>query len=109
MMKNFLALLLSIVLIASLSCHPPQQSSANTKWQSLFNGKDIKDWVVKIHHHDINVNFGNTFEQVLPMVGNFIFVRPELLPGFLIKLNIKNQSWALFVKPRTTVQQNYCC
>ena len=28
--------------------------------------------------------------QVLPMVGNFIFVRPELLPGFLIKLNIKN-------------------
>ena len=37
--------------------------------------------------------------QVLPMVGNFIFVRPELLPGFLIKLNIKNQSWALFVKP----------
>ena len=29
-------------------------------------------------------------EQVLPMVGNFIFARPELLPGFLIKLNIKN-------------------
>jgi hypothetical protein len=28
--------------------------------------------------------------QVLPMVGNYIFVRPELLPGFLIKLNIKN-------------------
>jgi hypothetical protein len=28
--------------------------------------------------------------QVLPTVGNFIFVRPELLPGFLIKLNIKN-------------------
>jgi len=27
-------------------------------------------------------------EQVLPMVRNFIFVRPELLPGFLIKLNI---------------------
>jgi hypothetical protein len=29
-------------------------------------------------------------EQVLPMVGNFIFVRPELLPVFLIKLNIMN-------------------
>jgi hypothetical protein len=28
--------------------------------------------------------------QVLPMVGSFIFVRPELLPGFLIKLNVKN-------------------
>jgi hypothetical protein len=28
--------------------------------------------------------------QVLPMVENFIFFRPEPLPGFLIKLNIKN-------------------
>jgi len=28
------------------------------------------------------------YGQVLPMVGNFIFVRWELLPGFLIKLNI---------------------
>ena len=28
--------------------------------------------------------------QVLPMVGNFLFVRPEPLLGFLIKLNIKN-------------------
>jgi len=27
-------------------------------------------------------------EQVLPMVGNFIFVRSEPLLGFLIKLNI---------------------
>jgi hypothetical protein len=43
------------------------------------------------------------------MVGNFIFVRPELLLGFLIKLNIKNQSGALFVKPRTTVKLNYRC
>ncbi|TCC86478.1 DUF1080 domain-containing protein [Pedobacter frigiditerrae] len=31
------------------------------EWISLFNGKDIKDWNVKIHHHDYNVNFGNTF------------------------------------------------
>jgi hypothetical protein len=31
-----------------------------------------------------------SIEQVLPMVGNFVFVRPELPPGFLIKLNIKN-------------------
>ena len=34
--------------------------------------------------------FSQSDEQVLPMVGNFIFVRPELLPSFLIKLNIKN-------------------
>jgi hypothetical protein len=29
-------------------------------------------------------------EQVLPMVGNFIFVRPELPLGFLIKININH-------------------
>jgi hypothetical protein len=28
-------------------------------------------------------------EQVLPMVGSFIFLGPKLLPGFLIKINIK--------------------
>jgi hypothetical protein len=31
------------------------------KWVSLFNGVDIKDWTVKIHHHETGVNFGNTF------------------------------------------------
>ncbi|SHG21915.1 3-keto-disaccharide hydrolase [Pedobacter caeni] len=31
------------------------------KWISLFNKKDIKDWFVKIHHHGIDENFGNTF------------------------------------------------
>ncbi|GAA4316201.1 DUF1080 domain-containing protein [Mucilaginibacter gynuensis] len=30
-------------------------------WVQLFNGKDIKDWNVKINHHDYNDNFGNTF------------------------------------------------
>ena len=34
--------------------------------------------------------FSQSDGQVLPMVGNFMFVRPELLPGFLIKLNDKN-------------------
>ena len=31
------------------------------KWISLFNGKDIKNWTVKIHHHEVGDNFGNTF------------------------------------------------
>jgi hypothetical protein len=37
-----------------------------------------------------SVPIGCVYAQVLPMVGNFIFVRQELLPGFLIKVNIKN-------------------
>ena len=33
----------------------------NGQWISLFNGKDINDWNVKIHHHEYNDNFGRTF------------------------------------------------
>ncbi len=33
----------------------------SSKWQQLFNGKDIADWTVKIQHHEVNENFGNTF------------------------------------------------
>lgn len=30
-------------------------------WVKLFNGKDLDGWMVKIHHHEAGVNFGNTF------------------------------------------------
>jgi hypothetical protein len=60
-MKIFCTLLLLLVLIFSQGCHSPQKAQASKQWISLFNGKDIKDWMVKIQHHDINVNFGNTF------------------------------------------------
>lgn len=54
-MKKIFPLLLSACLLSSCS---------NTKkedWISLFNGKDINDWTVKIHHHDVGDNYGNTF------------------------------------------------
>jgi hypothetical protein len=31
------------------------------KWLKLFNGKDLKDWKVKIKDHPLNDNYGNTF------------------------------------------------
>ena len=31
------------------------------EWIDLFNGKDLTGWTVKAHHHDVGVNFGNTF------------------------------------------------
>jgi hypothetical protein len=34
---------------------------AQQQWIPLFNGKDINDWIVKIHHHETGDNFGNTF------------------------------------------------
>jgi hypothetical protein len=44
------------------SCHNPHAAQADKKgWVSLFNGRDINDWIVKINHHEAGDNFGNTF------------------------------------------------
>jgi Domain of Unknown Function (DUF1080) len=59
LLKHFFSF--RIVLLATVSCHMPQKVTANQQWVSLFNGKDINNWMVKIQHHDMNVNFGNTF------------------------------------------------
>lgn len=37
-------------------------SSKNAKWEQLFNGKDLKDWEIKITNHALNENFANTFQ-----------------------------------------------
>ncbi|WP_233164519.1 DUF1080 domain-containing protein [Pedobacter sp. ASV28] len=54
-MRNYKTLLASIALFSSLS------SYAQKGWINLFNGKDLKDWNVKISKHQYNENFGNTF------------------------------------------------
>lgn len=51
-------LLLGLLFFFTLSCSPKDQKE---EWVSIFNGKDINDWVVKIHHHEVGENFGNTF------------------------------------------------
>jgi hypothetical protein len=38
----------------------PLQASASD-WQVLFNGKDLKGWIPKIHHHEVGDNYANTF------------------------------------------------
>ncbi len=38
-----------------------QESTTREDWKKLFNGNDINDWIVKIHHHYVGVNYGNTF------------------------------------------------
>ena len=49
----------SILCIVLLLSFTPRASKED--WISLFNGKDINDWTVKIHHHEVGDNFGNTF------------------------------------------------
>lgn len=38
-----------------------QHNAGKKEWLSLFNGRDINDWVVKINHHETGENYGNTF------------------------------------------------
>jgi hypothetical protein len=37
------------------------RGAAEGQWIQLFNGKDLGDWIVKINHHALNENYGNTF------------------------------------------------
>lgn len=46
------------------------RTDKNTRdeWIQLFDGHDLDDWIVKIHHHDTGVNFGNTFRAEEGMI-----------------------------------------
>ncbi len=59
--KHFITL--SIFAFAFLISHSgnTQKMKDDKKWLSLFNGKDINDWFVKIQHHETGDNYGNTF------------------------------------------------
>jgi len=52
---------LMILCLFSSSALFAQGNSTEDDWKELFNGKDISDWVVKIHKHEVGVNYGNTF------------------------------------------------
>lgn len=61
--------LLCFFLLLTVKCTQMQEKendeTINTQhqedWVSLFNGKDIDDWIVKIHHHETGENYANTF------------------------------------------------
>jgi len=36
-------------------------SLVKNKWVSLFNGKNLDGWIIKITHHELNENYKNTF------------------------------------------------
>lgn len=70
------ALLLTAILF---SCSPKaNKSGKNSEWISLFNGKNLDDWLVKIHHHDIGDNYGHTFRAADGMIK----VRYDQYDGF---------------------------
>ena len=55
-------LLVGVVFLCLWSSPTVAQSNADREeWISLFNGKDLNDWIIKIRGHEVGENFGNTF------------------------------------------------
>lgn len=54
---------LGIILLFAFISHSTlaQLKPGKNDWISLFNGKDITGWFVKIQHHETGDNYGNTF------------------------------------------------
>jgi hypothetical protein len=59
-MRKLSAFVLVMIVLAGCG-KPKKETKAEGEWIKLFNGKDLNDWIVKVHHHDVGVNFGNTF------------------------------------------------
>lgn len=58
-MKKYLCYLLAGCLFTA--CQNSGSKTGHAEWQYLFNGKDLNDWIVKIHHHETGDNYGQTF------------------------------------------------
>ena len=62
-LKSFLIVFFLLGSI-SFSNGQNQQKNEYEKWVSLFNGKDLKDWHIKIKGHPLDENYKNTFRVV---------------------------------------------
>ncbi len=52
--------LIVFLLLGLYSCNT-QNTTDQEEWISLFNGKDLSDWIIKVANQDLNVNHRNTF------------------------------------------------
>jgi hypothetical protein len=73
-MKHHACLLAAIAIASFFGCSPRISGS----WQRLFNGKDLNDWIVKVHHHEVGENYGNTFR----VEGGMIKIRYDQYDSF---------------------------
>jgi len=58
-MKNLSFALLTVLL--SITAVSAQKNPDKKEWIQLFNGKDLKDWDIKIKGHELGDNYNNTF------------------------------------------------
>jgi hypothetical protein len=58
----FSVIIVTAQILATGVAEPQIKTDPDKKeWIQLFNGKDLKDWDIKIAGYDLNDNFGNTF------------------------------------------------
>lgn len=55
--------ILTLLALSVLSLVPPTdwRSAPAADWQAIFNGRNLDGWVVKLAHHDLGDNYGDTF------------------------------------------------
>lgn len=63
-MKTVKPILFLVTVLAVFSFTDKYGESSENEWQSLFNGKNLDDWVVKFFHHDLGDNYANTFRVI---------------------------------------------
>jgi len=49
------------LLLLPQPARPDWRTAAAGDWQTLFNGRDLDGWVVKLAHHDLGDNYADTF------------------------------------------------
>ena len=61
-MKNLLLLIVSTLFLVSFNVNENYVEKRDSgKWVSLFNGKNLDNWIPKIAGYKPGENFGNTF------------------------------------------------
>ncbi|WP_139959469.1 3-keto-disaccharide hydrolase [Flavicella sediminum] len=64
MIKNKKLLILSASFVLALFVFKYFEETPEDKsgWKTLFNGENLDGWNIKIHHHEYNDNYANTFK-----------------------------------------------
>lgn len=50
-----------VLLLGICTCMTAHSAPSDQEWHSLFNGKDLSGWTVKIAKHPLNENYADTF------------------------------------------------
>ncbi|WP_232304883.1 3-keto-disaccharide hydrolase [Maribacter thermophilus] len=52
---------LATVFLVLLGCGAVLSQQTNDGWKNMFNGTNLEGWTTKIHHYEVNDNYGDTF------------------------------------------------